>query len=42
MTGTLSLAEARTLEDVMRLSGGSGIVPVLVSGNNVKVGFGGG
>jgi len=33
---------ARALEDVMRLSGGSGIVPVLISGNNVKVGFGGG
>jgi len=33
---------ANALEDVMRLSGGSGIVPVLVSGNEVKVGFGGG
>ena len=29
-------------EEVIRLSGGSGIVPVLVSGNDVKVGFGGG
>jgi C_GCAxxG_C_C family probable redox protein len=32
----------QALEDVMRLSGGSGIVPVLVSGEEVKVGFGGG
>ena len=28
--------------EVMRLSGGKGIVPVLVSGEEVKVGFGGG
>lgn len=32
----------KALEEVMRLSGGSGIVPVLVSGDEVKVGFGGG
>ena len=28
--------------EVMRLSNGTGIVPILVSGNEVKVGFGGG
>ena len=33
---------AKAIEDVRRLSGGSGIVPVLVSGDDVKVGFGGG
>jgi glutaredoxin 3 len=32
----------RAVEDVLRLSGGSGIVPVLVRGDEVKVGFGGG
>ena len=32
----------KAFEDVMRLSNGSGIVPVLVSGDEVKVGFGGG
>lgn len=30
------------VEEVMRLSNGSGIVPILVSGDEVKVGFGGG
>jgi glutaredoxin len=32
----------RAVEEVMRLSGGSGIVPIMVSGDEVKVGFGGG
>jgi len=32
----------KALEEVMRLSGGSGIVPILVSGEEVKVGYGGG
>ncbi|MBM4445886.1 MAG: hypothetical protein FJ023_00810 [Chloroflexi bacterium] len=32
----------KAIEKVMRLSGGKGIVPILVSGDEVKVGFGGG
>jgi glutaredoxin 3 len=32
----------KAVKEVMRLSGGAGIVPVLVSGDEVKVGFGGG
>lgn len=32
----------KALAEVMRLSNGSGIVPILVSGDEVKVGFGGG
>ncbi len=32
----------KALEEVMRLSKGKGIVPIIVSGNEVKVGFGGG
>jgi glutaredoxin 3 len=32
----------KAVEEVMRLSGGKGIVPILVSGEEVKVGFGGG
>ena len=32
----------KATEEVMRLSSGSGIVPILVSGEEVKVGFGGG
>lgn len=32
----------KAVEEVMRLSSGAGIVPILVSGNEVKVGFGGG
>jgi C_GCAxxG_C_C family probable redox protein len=32
----------RALEEVMRLSNGSGIVPITVSGDEVKIGFGGG
>jgi len=32
----------KAVAEVMRLSGGKGIVPVLVSGEEVKVGFGGG
>lgn len=30
------------IKEVMRLSGGQGTVPILVSGDEVKVGFGGG
>lgn len=30
------------IKEVMRLSGGQGTVPTLVSGDEVKVGFGGG
>lgn len=37
---TADNAQAR--EDVMRLSGGSGLVPIMVTGEEVKVGFGGG
>jgi glutaredoxin 3 len=32
----------KAVEEVMRLSNGKGIVPILVSGEEVKVGFGGG
>ena len=32
----------KVIEEVMRLTSGSGIVPVIVSGDEVKVGFGGG
>jgi glutaredoxin 3 len=32
----------KAVEEVMRLSSGAGIVPILVSGDEVKVGFGGG
>ena len=32
----------KVVEEIMRLSNGTGIVPILVSGNEVKVGFGGG
>jgi glutaredoxin 3 len=32
----------KAVEEVMRLSDGNGIVPILVSGEEVKVGFGGG
>ena len=32
----------KVVEEVMRLSGGSGIVPITVRGGEVKVGFGGG
>jgi len=32
----------RAVEEVMRLSNGTGVVPILVSGDEVKVGFGGG
>ncbi len=32
----------RALEEVKRLSDGKGIVPILVSGDKVEVGFGGG
>ena len=32
----------KAVENVMRLSNGANIVPILVSGDNVKVGFGGG
>jgi glutaredoxin len=32
----------KAVEEVMRLSDGKGIVPILVSGEEVKVGFGGG
>jgi glutaredoxin 3 len=32
----------KAAEEVMRLSGGNGIVPILVSSEEVKVGFGGG
>jgi glutaredoxin 3 len=32
----------KATEEVMRLSDGKGIVPILVSGNEVQVGFGGG
>jgi C_GCAxxG_C_C family probable redox protein len=32
----------KAIADVMRLSNGSGIVPILISGDEVKVGFGGG
>jgi C_GCAxxG_C_C family probable redox protein len=32
----------KAVEEVMRLSGGKSIVPILVSGEEVKVGFGGG
>ncbi len=32
----------KAVEEVMRLSNGKGIVPILVSGEDVKVGFGGG
>jgi glutaredoxin 3 len=32
----------KVVEEVMRLSSGAGIVPILVSGEEVKVGFGGG
>jgi glutaredoxin 3 len=32
----------KAIEEVMRLSGGNGIVPILVSGEEAKVGFGGG
>jgi len=32
----------KVIEEVMRLSNGTGIVPILVSGDEVKVGFGGG
>jgi glutaredoxin 3 len=32
----------KAVAEVMRLSGGKGIVPILVSGEEVKVGFGGG
>ena len=30
------------VEEVMRLSNGTGIVPIIVSGDDVQVGFGGG
>ena len=33
---------AKAAEEVRRLSNGEGIVPILVSGDEVKVGFGGG
>jgi C_GCAxxG_C_C family probable redox protein len=33
---------SKAVEEVMRLSDGKGIVPILVSGEEVKVGFGGG
>jgi glutaredoxin len=33
---------AKAVEEVMRLSDGKNIVPILVSGEEVKVGFGGG
>ena len=32
----------KAVADVMRLSQGSGMVPIMISGNEVKVGFGGG
>ncbi len=32
----------KAVEEVMRLSSGTGVVPILVSGDEVKVGFGGG
>lgn len=32
----------KAVEEVMRLSGGKGIVPILISGEEIKVGFGGG
>ena len=32
----------KAVEEVMRLSDGKGIVPILVSGEEVKIGFGGG
>ncbi len=32
----------KALEEVKRLSDGKGIVPILVSGDEIKVGFGGG
>ncbi len=32
----------KAVEEVMRLSNGKGIVPILISGEKVKVGFGGG
>ena len=32
----------KALEEVKRLSNGEGIVPILVMGDEVKVGFGGG
>ena len=32
----------KAVEEVMRLSHGSGMVPIIVSGDEVKVGFGGG
>ena len=32
----------KVVDEVMRLSNGTGIVPILVSGDEVKVGFGGG
>jgi glutaredoxin 3 len=34
--------DPKVTEEVMRLSKGEGIVPILVTGNEVKVGFGGG
>ncbi len=33
---------AKAIEEVIRLTGGKSIVPVLVSGSEVKIGFGGG
>ena len=34
--------DPKILQEIMRLSGGEGIVPILVIGDEVKVGFGGG
>jgi len=34
--------DPKIAQEIMRLSGGEGIVPILVIGDEVKVGFGGG